>query len=334
MQISDERIRAGIRTAHELTDGHALWLNLIATQVARTEATLEALIGDLRRSTASHLPNVMLRSIWRTLNDKQKAVLRCLAETPRAETEERLADYVTTFLNWNQYRRAVRALKTLNLVVVKPVPSGPDTLELHPLIREFIRTEYSPKERERFIAIACKVFDRVIKVFKPQLSQLPSHSILENWTLRSELAMNRRGYKEALEFLHEAAKPLVASGYVEDFVRVASRFISEVDWTEAVIENYQHLDWLVNELAEQLSHLGRHREVDELTQKYEAVIIGKSARFINLCDVCCQSYWLRGEYEKAVEWGTKGVNLKHAARVDTNFDCNHNLRSRSATLAT
>ena len=158
----------------------------------------------------------MLRSIWRTLTDKQKVVLRCLAETPKAETEERLADYVTNLLNWNQYRRAVKTLKTLNLVVIKPVPGGPDTLELHPLIREFIKTEYSPKERDKFIVIACKVFDDIIKIFKPQLSQLPSRGILEHWTLRSDLAMNRKNYKEALEFLNEAAMPLVASGYVED----------------------------------------------------------------------------------------------------------------------
>ena len=81
----------------------------------------------------------------------------------------------------------------------------------------------------------------------------------------------------------------------------------------------------MDELAEQLSHLGRHREVDELTQKYEAVIIGKSARYINLCTLRCHAYWLRGDYERAVEWGTKGVNLKRTANVDTSFDCNHNL---------
>jgi tetratricopeptide (TPR) repeat protein len=325
VQIANERVRADIKIAHELTQGHALWLNLIATQVARMGATLGALIGDLRRSTASHLPNAMLRSIWRTLTDKQKVVLRCLAETPRAETEERLADYVANVLHWNQYRRAVKTLKTLNLVVIKPVPGGPDTLELHPLIREFIRTEYSPKEREKFIVIACQVFDRIIKIFKPQLSKLPSRGILEHWTLRSELAMNRKSYKEALEFLYDAAMPLVANGYVEDFVRVACRFMSEVDWTEAVIENYQHFDWVVQELAEQLSHLGRYREVDELAQKYEEVIIGKSARFINLCNLRCYSYWVRGEFDKAIDWGTKGVNLKRTAHVDTHFDCDHNL---------
>ena len=101
--------------------------------------------------------------------------------------------------------------------------------------------------------------------------------------------------------------------------------MSEVDWTEAVIKNYKHFDWVVQELAEQFSHLGRYREVDELAQKYEEVIIGKSARFINLCNLRCQSYWIRREFEKAIDWGTKGVSLKRTAHVDTNFDCDHNL---------
>ena len=325
VQTTDERVYSGIKTAYELTQGHALWLNLIATQVARTAATLDALIRDLRRSTSSHLPNAMLRSIWRTLTDKQKSVLRCLAETPKPETEDRLAEFVADLLNWNQYRKAVRVLKTLNLVVIKPEPSGRDTLELHPLIREFIKTEYSPKERERFIGIVCKIFDRVILKFKPQLKRFPSFSILEHWTLRAELAINQRNYKEALGYLHEAADPLTGNGYVEEFVRVGSRLFSELDWTEAVLVNYPYFDWMVGEVSEQLSHLGRYAEADELARRYEEVIIGTSARFIHLCKIRSHSYWLRGDYAKAKQWGRRGVQLKQSANVDTDYDCAHNL---------
>jgi tetratricopeptide (TPR) repeat protein len=248
-----------------------------------------------------------------------------LAEAPKPESEERLGEYVASFLHWNQFRKAIRLLKTLNLVVIKPEPGGRDSLELHPLIREFIRSEYSPKDRERFIGIICKVFDRVILTFKPQLQQLPSYNILEHWTLRAELALNRRNYKEALDYLHEAAEPLVAKGYVEEFVRVGSRIFREVDWTEAVLENYPYLDWMIGEVSEQLSHLGRYAEADELTERYEEVLIGKSARFIHLCQIRSYSYWLRGDYYKAKEWGRRGVELKQSAHVDTGFDCAHNL---------
>ena len=145
VKITEEHVRSGIKTAFELTQGHALWLNLIATQVARMTATLDALIGDLRRSASSHLPNTMLRSIWKTLTDKQKTVLRCLAESPKPEPEERLAEYVSAILNWNQYRRAIRVLQNLNLVVIKRDETGRDTFELHPLIREFIKTNTHPR---------------------------------------------------------------------------------------------------------------------------------------------------------------------------------------------
>ena len=322
VQLIDER---GVQVAHDLAQGHALWLNLIATQVARTAATLDALIRDLRRSTSSHLPNAMLRSIWRTLTEKQKFVLRCLAETPRPESQERLADYLAGTLNWNQFRKAVKVLTTLNLIVIKPEPGAKDTIELHPLIREFIRTEYSPKDREKFIGIICKMFDRVILKFKPQLQQLPSYSILEHWTLRAELALNRRDCKEALEYLYEAAGPLIDMGYVEEFVRVGTRISRELDWTEALLTKYPHFEWIIGELSGQLSHLGRYSDADDLAERYEEVIVGKSARFIHLCQIRSYSYWLRGDFDRAKEWGQRGVELKQSAHVDTHFDCAHNL---------
>jgi tetratricopeptide (TPR) repeat protein len=248
-----------------------------------------------------------------------------LAETPRPESEERLADYVAGSLHWNQFRKAIKLLKTLNLVVVKPEPGGRDTIELHPLIREFIRTEYSPKDREKFIGIICKVFDRIILKFKPQLRQLPSYSILEHWTLRAELALNRRDYKEALEYLYDAASPLIEKGYVEEFVRVGSRIFRELDWTEALLTKYPYFELMIGQVSMQLSHLGRYAEADELAERYEKVIIGKSARFIHLCQIRSYSYWLRGRYDSAKEWGRRGVELKQSAHVDTEFDCAHNL---------
>jgi len=37
------------------------------------------------------------------------------------------------------------------------------------------------------------------------------------------------------------------------------------------------------------------------------------------------SYWLRGDFEAAKDWGRRGVDLKRTANVDTKFDCAHDL---------
>src|SRR6266850_3573837 len=82
---------------------------------------------------------------------------------------------------------------------------------------------------------------------------------------------------------------------------------------------------MIGEVSGQLSHLGRYAEADELADRYEEVIIGKGARFIHLCQIRCYSYWLRGDFNKAKEWGRRGVELKQSANVDVPFDCSHNL---------
>ena len=83
-----------------------------------------------------------------------------------------------------------------------------------------------------------------------------------------------------------------------------------MDWTEAVLEKYQYFDSTIREQAIELSYLGRYDEADRLADRYQGVIVGKSARYINLCDMRCYSYWLRGELEKAKEWGRQGVELE------------------------
>lgn len=58
---------------------------------------------------------------------------------------------------------------------------------------------------------------------------------------------------------------------------------------------------------------------------YEATITQKTARYIKLCDVKAYSFWIRGNFEKAIEYAQDGVSLKSETNVDTDFDCKHNL---------
>ncbi|MBI1894354.1 MAG: metallophosphoesterase [Candidatus Rokubacteria bacterium] len=325
VDVKDERTKAEVGRVHDLTQGHPLWLTLIATQVARSSARLSDFIRDLARDRASGLPTDMLKSIWESLSDKQQALLRCLAEAVRPETEERLEKYVSDWLNWNQYSRALRTLKTLDLVVVKQPPHSTETLELHPLIKQFVRREYPLQERQQFIVKILGFFNRMIAVFVTQLDKNPSFGILEHWTLKAELAMNGGQYEEALKALEEVEEPILASGYVEEFVRVALRLYYELDWTDAIARDIDYFDSVLSTVSDSLAQLGRFPEVDSLLDKYESSITGKSARYINLCDMRCYSHWLRKDYAPAKKWGWRGVELKSKTNLDTRFDASYNL---------
>jgi hypothetical protein len=110
-----------IHDAHQLTEGHAFWLDLLAIQAAKRNPgrDLAMLLNELR-SGSGPIPERTLSSIWTTLNDKQRTVLRAMAETLKPETELEIADYVRSRLNYNRVGTALRALRSLNLVVIKP----------------------------------------------------------------------------------------------------------------------------------------------------------------------------------------------------------------------
>lgn len=323
--IDSPHIKRNIADAQMITQGHPLWLNLIATQVSKNKANLESLLTDIKKGKNIGLPTTMLRSIWKTLNDKQRWVLRCMAEAVRPETEEQLFEYLSVDLNWNQFSKALRSLKSLDLVVVKTAPNSKDTLELHPVVRTFLITEFPRSEREKFIIRIANTFDKIIIKLRGSISSGASIFILEHWTLRAELAINAGNYADALKALADVSNAILAAGHVIEFIRVCKRLFEEINFTDAILNEYKFFDQVFADFIDTLSHLERFEEAEQFLSKYSEIVVGKSSRYVNLCDLQCYLNWTKGEYDTAIDWGNRGVKLKNDANLDTRFDCSHNL---------
>jgi len=125
--------------------------------------------------------------------------------------------------------------------------------------------------------------------------------------------------------LAEVNPALRSAGYAEEFVRVGMRLLAEIDWTKAIVGEYQQFDLIWAILVEELSHLGRWSVADRLIDRYQTSIGARSARYVNLCGLASYSYWMRGDYENAKAWGKKGVELKRESGLDTKYDSAHNL---------
>jgi hypothetical protein len=164
--------------AHQLTKGHAFWLDLLAIQLAKQDpqTNLSSLVMKMGAGTESLPEQTLLRSIWTTLNPAQQTVLRAMAETLRAETEAEICDYLGGELTYKKAMKALRNLRALNLIVIKKRENAPDLLELHPLIRHFIRNSFPPKERLSYINRILAVYARFIGRSKSQLADRPSLS--------------------------------------------------------------------------------------------------------------------------------------------------------------
>lgn len=322
VRVDEPKTHQSIADAHALTHGHPLWLNLIATQVARKKTAIDDFLSHIRRGDPESLPTTMLTSIWETLNDNQKTVLCSMAEVERPLSEDTLSQ--VSDLTWNRFSRSVRVLKSLNLVVVKSASGAKETLELHPLVREFVRATHSRTARTKFVIKIVKVLDNIIEKFRGKLDRAP-FDVLEHWTIKVEVATNANQFKDALESLSDVSRPLRSSGYSEEFVRVANYFLGAIDWADTELQENASFDNVLADLVTVLSELGRIAEADDIMNRYEQGLVGRGAKYVALCRMRCQSYWERGDYESAKDWGMRGVDFKQRTGVDTQFDCHMHL---------
>lgn len=309
--------------AHHLTDGHPFWLDLMAVQVTRNASfTLPRLLSDIRRGHAD-LPN-MLTSIWESLPDRERIVLRSMAETVRPETQDTISNYVSADINYNKCNKAIQSLKKMNLIVVKPQENSSDLLELHPIVRQYIRHNFPRQERIGYISKILHHYAAIMNNYRRMLGAILPFSILELWSQKAELHIEAASYEDAFKTLKESCAAFLSGGHIEEYVRVAKRLFEAVEWKNAVL-GINEFDDVFSDMIECLSRLDRVEEADSLLVDYEKTIPIKNARYINYCDLRCYSYWFRKDFVSALEWGERGSELKKRTNVDTEYDCEHNL---------
>jgi tetratricopeptide (TPR) repeat protein len=312
-----------IREAHELTNGHAFWLDLLGIQVAKRAADLKTVLNQIQ-SGGGLLPDKTLNSIWKTLKDREQIVLRGMAETVKAATEAEIGDYLAPELNFNKFQKALKALRVLNLVVVKKRPNLGDVLELHPLVRQFVRRTFTIQERATFIDGIIQVYKKFISSHRDQLLEEPQLTVLQHWTENAELDIAAGAFEDAFLTLAEVAQAFLGSPYPREFTRVARLLFEASDWVTQW-EKYKGFERVVRTHIKIVSHLGSFKEVGEILSKYEMTVPNKDSRYINFCDLKSYSLWVLGDYSEAVRWGKIGKELKISSGVDTDSEIEHSL---------
>ncbi|HEY1709119.1 MAG TPA: hypothetical protein VGG10_12695 [Rhizomicrobium sp.] len=250
-------------------------------------------------------------------------VLRALAESLKPETEARLADYLHKKLNYNRLGRALRSLRNLNLIVVKTKPDSADVVELHPLVREFIRQRFPRQERIAFIEPILSFYLRFIGQHRTELDHGPSFTVLQNWTESAELDLGTGRLERAFERMAEAASAFESSAFINEFARVCKMLFKEIDWKK--LPPTGNLDRVLGAYVRILGHLGRNEDADLLLEKFETTLTAKDTRYINYCGIRCYLYWICGDFNPAVEWGKRGQELKIKSGVDTAAAPEYNL---------
>jgi tetratricopeptide (TPR) repeat protein len=239
-----------------------------------------------------------------------------MAETVKPETERDIADYLDDQFNFNKISKALRALRLLNLVVIKRRRSGLDLVELHPLVRQFIRQNFKPMERASYIKKIIRTYERMIGRERQHLQERPHLTVLQYWTQNAELDISVGNFKGAFAVLAEVSGAFESSAFPREFARVVRPLLSKVDWVaEHARDNAFELVFATH--LRILSYFGEHNEVDGLLGLYEGTVADRDSRYIQYCRLRTFCYWVRGEFGKAVEWGGKGKDLIESSGVDT-----------------
>jgi tetratricopeptide (TPR) repeat protein len=311
-----------IELAHRLTQGHAFWLDLLAVQSAQTEhgKDLDALLSDIANGVGP-LPATTLNSIWSTLRDREQAVLRLMAETVKPESAAEISDYLRDTFTFNKISKALKVLRALNLVVIKRRPRGQDLLELHPLVRAFIRQSFTKVERVGYIHKIIKVYKGTLLKLQGRLSQHPTLSILQYWTQNAELDIAAGNFDDAFACILQVAHAFMSSAYPRELARVTRLLFESVDWLSEQ-ERFPEFDRVFVTHIRTLAQLGATTELNALLDKYEHTVPNRDVRYIQYCSMRCYCLWFRGEFSDAVEWGRKGQGLFEESGVDSRQSSN------------
>ena len=312
-----------VARAHEVTGGHALWLDLLAAQVAaRQNIELDDLLSNIATG-GGEIPDATLRSIWQSLREREQVVLQALAETLRPTTTLQISHYLRSRANFNQTNRAVRALRGLNLLVLKVFDEGEEAFELHPVIRAFIYKTFQKAERVWYIDAILAVYSIFFGSHLTELLKRPVQATVRRWMEGAELCINAGHYEQALIRLNEVRGALRRHEAPGEFVRVAGNLFAALPvgkWRDC-----QHFDAVFHEYHRGLVNLGRFDSAGEALVRYEETLTGKDARYINYCDMQTYMHWMAGDYLTAIQWGTDGANLKSDSGVDSPFASDHHL---------
>jgi tetratricopeptide (TPR) repeat protein len=314
---------ASIERAHEVTGGHPFWLDLLAAQVARRspQVALDDLLLSISSGTGE-IPDATLRSIWNSLRTREQVVLQALAETLRPPTSLQLSDYLRGHINHNQFSKALRLLRDLNLVVVKINDDEQEAFELHPVIRAFIVKTIPRSVRLPFIDAILAVFAPFFGVHLDELTRRPTAKAIARWIEGAELSINSGRFEQALQRLSEVQAAVRKSQPPGEFVRVAQLLLERCAAGE--LSRLQHFDDVCTTLVKLLTNLGRVDEASNALAIYRETLESKDARYINYCDMQSYLHWTHGNYPAAIRWAKEGVDLK-ASGVDTAFSSDHTL---------
>ncbi|MFA0718613.1 SIR2 family protein [Vibrio splendidus] len=326
--IKKEKIIDYAKESFALTNGHALWLSLILAHSKKGEAALIKFLDSIgngskiNQNDTSILSKNVLSSVWHSLHDRDKLVLRTLAESVVAETKEDYSEILRDELNYKNYQRALKSLYSFNLIVEK---RNSDYIELHPLVKEFVTTNYPPSERTKYISYLVKFYDKWAVILKEKLSVNLSFQEFTNFTKKAELSINAQDYQSAVSSLLDVHESMCSAGYIEEYLRVSDLLFKSITWSKKIISSITGIEALIKCTAKSSVEFGDTELTKHIISSYSSIIEQKESNHIQLCEIKAYDFWFNKDYESAINVCEEANYLLKRAGQEENYQINHTL---------
>ena len=289
-----------------ITDGHPLYVAMLAAQILSGGKSPTVLFSEVEASR-SDVPALIIRSTFRLLKPDQTALLRMLAELERPESETSLEDI--SDLRYNKLSKALRRLKDLSLIVERHDSKGATLIDLHPLVRQFVRREFPRHERQSFIGRLILYFDRRLAVIYPQLGKRPiPRSVLDLWLHKIEIETNQENWTTAIDELFKIRNEVQDAGLGEEFIRLGIKILSGVNW-ETIVDESKDFRLLVSEILHELCYRGELEKLDHWVTHYESTLGSRGPDRLNALEIKGFAAWVQKDFEKSIELSRAAQDL-------------------------
>lgn len=325
--IKRERLSALAEKAYILTNGHALWLSLILAQSNKGEEALKTFLNsiesgekDIDIDHSAFLSKKMLGSIWEMIENNEKTILRVLAEAVYSESVDNYSKVVEKEMNYKRFKKALKTLNSLNLIIYK---RNSDYIELHPLVKEFIKSNYLLADRKKYISMIIRYYNGFAVLLKNKISYKSKYEDFTHFTKQAELYNNAGDSQGVIDTLLSINSSMVSAGYTEELLRVSKLFFNSIKWETNKIEQYHNFNDLFRSSVKNFAEFGDKDYALKLISKYEKIIESKSDDYILLCESKAYIYWLSKEYNTSIDICEEALYLIKRADQEDKYDIRH-----------
>lgn len=312
-KLSESELHSITLRLHSATNGHPLWMGLILAQ-SRTDINqidsilkkISTLHTNETSNISSFISEAILENVWSGLKDREKIILRTLSISNISESEEDLAKIISKKINYNQFSKALRALKALNLIVAK---EGKAHIELHPLVREFIKSNYGREEQESYIALYVSYLDGFIVLLKNRFGMVLGSADLDVISKKVEILINTDKIQESINELRLTSDSFQISGYCEEFLRLSDLLLSKNIWSHKKITTLHGFFEFIDNFFTRLADFGRYEIFDSYMIKYLEVFNEPDANMILAKSALCYKEWTSGNFSTSIKEGKSASDL-------------------------